>query len=394
MFSVGPVYFRSFEAAVIVTLLVSVALLFVGHRSRWLVWWSVIAIVTLLLHLYIEDGRWQLVPTYILSFLFAIALARPSRRRFATPGFLIRIAVIVVLVAPSLLVVFGAPLFALPSPSGGYPVGTATVWFDAAADASHRLRVWYPAASGGARTVDGAREGAFVAPYWSMADYRTSSIPGVPRLLATHLMLVPTNSFIRAPVGAGLMPVLVAVRGDRVVPGDYLHLFEQAASLGWMVVEAPSRASDADIIVLLDAFAGEAVDSAFEGRIDSRRSVLLVLGHAPSSELGLAEIRVGGDPILGAILPGSRLSVRFPGYAVPEAASTLRHRMAIPSRLVVGGSDVPGQELERITLSFLSALLESSEDADPAVITGRRPASDALTGAHPNAVVTIEQDRR
>ncbi|MBU8912608.1 MAG: hypothetical protein KOO61_01205, partial [Spirochaetales bacterium] len=196
--------FRYLELGVIAAALLLVGLLFIRRRPAGLVWVSVAAMGALLVHLYREEGRWQLVPIYALVFVLSIWLAVPGRKAYRLGGLIFRIALIVFLVVPALTLPLAVPLFVVPPPTGPYGVGVATLLVAPAEDANLPVTIRYPLD----QAADGAganpATGATLAPYWSLEDVGSNSLPGLPWLSSTHLPLVPTNSVLRGRRAAGI----------------------------------------------------------------------------------------------------------------------------------------------------------------------------------------------
>jgi len=354
--------FRYFELGVYASLLLLTGLLYLKTRPPGLVWVSALAMGALVAHLYVEQGRWQLIPVYVLTFAFSIAIASPTRKPYRAGGLIVRFALTILLVIPSFLLSLAVPIFVIPQPSGPNGVGTVRLAFPDSAPVIAR----YPAIP---------PEEPLVAPYWTAAEVRAHRLPGLPKLFSSHLTLVPTNSVLRAPKIDGRLPVALVFSSDDSLPSDYITTLEQAASLGWFVVEIPAAATPEQILGFLDALNRGAVDTAFVGTIDTSRVVAVGLGRATPAGLGVRSISIGAGSLFSVAAAGATYGMDLPDASIPALAMTGRHRIIRPSRLLLGSSDVPPGDLVRIVTGALSAALGSGTLSDP-VFAGT--AADAL----------------
>ncbi|MEE8441613.1 MAG: hypothetical protein V3S41_07825 [Spirochaetia bacterium] len=375
--------FRFLEIGVIAAALLLMGLLFIPRRPPGLVWVSVAAMGVLLVHLYLEQGRWQLVPIYAVVFGLSIWLAVPGRKRYGTGGLAFRVVLIVFLLTPSLTLPLVVPLFVVPPPTGPYGVGVAALLVTrvdgGAAPGSARMSVTvhYPRdqVSGG----NAGAGGAIVAPYWSLGDVVSNRLPGLPWLASTHLVLVPTNSVLRGRRADGSFPVAIAIRSPASLPSDYVVLTEQIASLGWIVVEVSAAATSVEIVWLLDQLQRGRLDSAFDGVVDTNRAVLLALGWDPGYDVGLPIIRVGGSELLSVVTAGGSYGIVLPDSRIPDDALTNRYLMVRPARLLVGSSDVSPTDLNTLLTRAVSALM--SDGRLSAAVFTAEPAQTALSEA-------------
>ncbi len=369
----ADIAFRYLEIAVAAGVLLCAGLLFLRRRPAGLVWVSVLAMGALVAHLFVEEGRWQLIPLYALDFVFAIWLAVPNRRPFRAGGLVLRILIVVLLVVPALLLPVVFPIFVSPAPSGTYAVGSVELVAPAeAAYGNIAVEVRYPLEN--RPTGSALRE-----PYWTRTDVERNRLPGIPWLASTHLSLVPGRAVLRGARATGSHPLAIALAGPDALPSDYSVVLNQVASLGWIVVEVPPSVGADTITALVDDLGGGFLDAAFEGSLDLDRAVLLDLGWDSGVDLGLPVIRVGGGQILAVETAVSRYGIIYPDLRVPDAALTNRHLIVRPSRLLIGSSDVPPKELERLLTGALSALLAAGDLTAP--VFAAEPSSDAATVA-------------
>ncbi len=370
--------FRYLELGVVAAALLLMGLLFIRKRPSGLVWVSVAAMGALLAHLYLEEGRWQLLPIYAVVFAFSIWLAVPSKKAYRSGGLVLRVVITVFLLVPALALPPAVPLFVVPPPTGPYGVGVATLLAAPAEGANLPATIRYPRGrvSDAAGSNPGA--GATLAPYWSLGDVESNSLPGFPWLLSTHLTLVPTNSVLRGRRAEGSFPVAIAIRSPASLPSDYLVLTEQIASLGWIVVEVSAEATSGEIVGLLDHLERGRLDSAFDGAVDTNRAVLLALGWDPGFDVGLPTIRVGAGELLSLVTTGSSCGITLPNSRIPDEALTNRYLIVRPSRLLVGSSDVSPADLNTVVILAVSALM--SDGRLSAAVFSAEPAQTVLAG--------------
>ncbi|HKJ86306.1 MAG TPA: hypothetical protein VKA06_09545 [Spirochaetia bacterium] len=386
MIVLGTIGIRYFETGTLVLLLVATILVFLRRRPAGLVWFSALAVGTMAAHLFIEEGRWQLIPAYLLLFVLAFWLARPagqpyrSARPYRAPGLIVRV-VVALLALPALLLPFMAPLFVLPLPEGPHPVGSANVLVHDESPRSHT--VWYPAAADrAARSGAGAAAGAAtLAPFWSSDDLAAHRLPGLPWLLSTHLTLVPTPAGYRAPILESELPLLLLLPAEGSLPGDYVRLALEAASAGWLVVKMPGEPGTERVLATIAALADPDTDAALSGRVDPDRLAVLLTGTAPEPALGVPVIRVGTSSLFEAGLPSSSFEVLFPDAEIPASAFTTRALMVHPARLLVGSSDIAPGRIDSVLRHLLRTVLADGSPDAP-VFSGTQPSqAELLSGA-------------
>lgn len=384
--------FRYLELALAGLAIVAIVVLFARRRAAGLVWFSALIMSVMAVHLFLEHGRWQLVPLYALVFVLAFWLARPagqpyrSARPYRAGGLVVRIVIAAAGLAALALPVL-APLFRVPSPDGPHAVGSAQVrarFGEVQTDAPSSLRLWYPAQVGAARTR---------APFWSLDDLARYRLPGLPTLLASHLLLVPTPAGERAPIVEGEFPLLLVVPGTDALPGDFLHLVLDAAASGWLVAVLASESSGADLVAVSELLLDPRTDAALAGRIDPERIAILRTGAGEfGDDMGFPLLEIAGGPVARAVLASGTTVVRLPGARVPEPAYTLRALMVRPSRLLVGSSDVAPATLRGLTRRVARAVLADGSASAP-VFSGAAPDARALIGDVGGAVIEREAVR-
>jgi hypothetical protein len=188
------------------------------------------------IHLGLEQFRWQMVPAYGLTLLFFLLSVyrikrggqppekQPPRRVLFIIGLFFRLLLFtIVAMLPILL-----PVFRLPEPTGPHPVGTAKLYivdytrpetFTSDPD-DHRefmVQVWYPA-----QVEPGAKT--------------TTLMEHMP-FQFSHLSLVQTHAYLDTPVSnaQSLYPVLIFSHGHIGSIEQNLTLMEELASHGYII---------------------------------------------------------------------------------------------------------------------------------------------------------------
>ncbi len=215
---------RIFET-LIVLLNLPVIVFSMTHLPRP-VWVNVsmgLAVTAVLVHLFFEGWRWQMIPAYVVCCGLGL---------YCLTGIDIhgRMSEIVGIVAGTMLlgsVLLGTalPVFSLPTPDGPHAIGTVVRhWERNAVDGSGqlsrralRVQFWYPTeVQNGERSL-----------------YRTDDAAGIK----SHLRLVKTHSIVGAPVGTtGRLPVILYSPGWKGHLTQNTVQFEMLASHGYVVL--------------------------------------------------------------------------------------------------------------------------------------------------------------
>ncbi len=374
---VETIVIRPLETAVLGLLVISLVLVFLRRRPAELVWYSAIAMVVLAAHLFVEEGRWQLIPAYALTVVLAFWLARPAGQRYRSarpyrgPGLALRLLLVIASV-PALLLPFVVPVFRVAAPGGPHRVGhTRLLSFE---NGRSDLRVWYPS-SGRASAV---------APFWGADDVASNRLPGLPPLVTSHLPLVPTPAGLRAPIIEHRLPLLLVMPGDQALPSDYLHVTLEAASAGWMVAIVPPPYRDRSVQDAVEFLSGQQTDAALAGRVDADRLAVLAPDSLDLGHLAVPVLTFGGDSLVVATLPSGRVIVEFPGATIPTPALTTRHLFVRPSRLLVA-SDVPPDRVDRALRRVVRVILGDGTQFAP-VFSASPFDVDRLAGAYGTTV--------
>jgi Platelet-activating factor acetylhydrolase, isoform II len=216
--------------------------------GRWRAqkWWNAalqIPALAAVLHLFLEGGRWQLIPAYIGVLLFGVMVV--LRRNIVRPRSGIRVLGVIsamgLVIGVLLAVLFPVPV--MPPLTGPYRVGTLSlrltdtardeVFTDAPDDKrTLMVQIWYPA---------DVPAGAPLAPFVARADVMGPAIARwvrLPEFAFNHVGLMRSNSVADAPVRAGsdAYPVLLYSHGWGGFRQINATQSEALASHGYVVV--------------------------------------------------------------------------------------------------------------------------------------------------------------
>jgi len=226
-----------FDTLLLILAVAGLLVLVLIELPDWVRWLPLGLGLLLVLHLFAEGPRWQMVPAYLgLAFVFVIRAQSPWLRIGAASFSFLLFAI-------SALASWAFPVFELPEPDGPYAVGTTQIEFTDEnreesytedPDDSRRLmlRVWYPA-------VDVSC--ASIARYWEEPAIRSRAVTGggnpLPWFTFTHLGRVETFSRWEADIADGTFPVVLYSSGLGIGwSSGNTPLAEQLASHGYVVV--------------------------------------------------------------------------------------------------------------------------------------------------------------
>jgi predicted dienelactone hydrolase len=229
---------------------------------RWARYLALSAVPIACAQTLVEGPRWQMVPAYILSFLFAFALFRlvaqrpkPNHQRSLTRLTAIvstSLGLLVLAISTALPMAF--PVFKFPTPHGPYGIGTLTYhWVDAGRPelfttnpTDHRelmVQVWYPAQSSmSAKRAPYIQDGYVLAPL-----ARLLHLPG---FVFQYLKYIKTNAIPGAPMasGAASFPVLVLSHGRGGFRQENTSQVEELVSHGYIVAAIDHTYAAAGVI--------------------------------------------------------------------------------------------------------------------------------------------------
>ncbi|HET6444444.1 MAG TPA: hypothetical protein VFI27_07665 [candidate division Zixibacteria bacterium] len=229
------------DAVLLLWLLVS------SRRPRYLLLIiSIVTVLVLVIHLFTEGFRWQMIPAYLLTAGLLLAAWVQSRSQSERKRPAWRIAILFLLGFVILLLVAALPVVLpvpnLPEPSGPYAIGTTTYHMvdgnreeiygdDPGGDRELMMQVWYPAKPDSS---------AAPAPYFDQLDVAASVLAerlGLPSFFLGHLNLVETHALIDAlPVSEiEPFPLILFSHGLSGLRMQNTALFEELASNGYIV---------------------------------------------------------------------------------------------------------------------------------------------------------------
>jgi len=230
------------------------------RRARWTRYFAVLPPLCAGAQVLVEGFRWQMIPAYLLSISYFLALpwkqARPagddaapvrSRRLIALGGVVLgAIGLLISAVLPVVL-----PVFQFPHPHGPYEIGTLTYhWVDTSrpeiftADPSDQrelmVQIWYPAQPAGSATrAPYIEDPTVLAPLGRLLH--------MPASLFGYLRYVKTSAVPSAPVtdAESRYPVLVFAHGRGGLRQHNTFQVEELVSHGYVVaaIDHPYAAS-------------------------------------------------------------------------------------------------------------------------------------------------------
>ena len=246
---------RTFEI-----LLLSILFLFafsiffkVEKKNRWFHLLPSLSLFIVLIHIFVEGQRWQMLPVYlyaVLLFVFTFKnikfLQNSSDKSKIKDRLLSRIVrgilnivLLFVISMPPILV----PVFNLPIPSGTLDIGIKYDYFidkdrlepltpDSTDFQQIAVQIWYPA------EISSNDEPA---KYWENASKKSKIISkfwgGLPTFLFNHFSLIKTHSYLDASLSKKeqTFPVLIFNHGSLGLPSLNTVLMEELASNGFII---------------------------------------------------------------------------------------------------------------------------------------------------------------
>jgi predicted dienelactone hydrolase len=246
---------RIFEILLLSVLYLFVFSMFVKpeKKNRWIYLLPGLSLSIVLVHIFVEGQRWQMLPMYLyaaLLFGFTFknisSVQRSSGNSKTKDKSLLRfvrgitnVLLLTAISMPPLLV----PVFKLPIPTGPYDVGIKYDYFidknrpepltpDSTDFQEISVQVWYPAKiSSDDRPVH----------YWENASKQSRIIStfwgGLPTFLFNHFSLTETHSYRDASLSKTeqTFPVLIFNHGSIGLPSLNTVLMEELASNGYII---------------------------------------------------------------------------------------------------------------------------------------------------------------
>jgi hypothetical protein len=246
---------RTFEILLLLILYLFVFSIFVKveKRNRWFHLLPGFSLILILVHLFVEGQRWQMLPIYlytVLLFAFTIKniklVQKPrdksknkDRLSIRVVSGILSILLLIVISMPPLLL----PVFKLPTPTGLYDVGIKYDYFidrdrpepltpDTTDFQEISIQINYPAKiSINDKPVK----------YWEKASEKSKIVSkfwgGLPPFIFNHFSLINTHSYLDAhlPKTGQMFPVLIYNHGSVGMPSINTVLLEDLASHGFII---------------------------------------------------------------------------------------------------------------------------------------------------------------
>jgi predicted dienelactone hydrolase len=244
---------RILEIIVLVLLMIMLIWVFKRNaaKSRPFAILSACAFLIIIMHLFIDGWRWQMVPAYGVGAVMLIIAGRwfLKRQTESKPPTKMRRALRIILSSTGILLLlvsgflsWALPVFQLPAPTGPCRIGVSQ-WFltDVSREETltadpgdHReltVCAWYPADASGLTKTAGYLNNPQI-----VGRALAGTLPGAG-FLFSHLRLVRTHSFPNAPVSnrESSYPVLIYSHGYGQHAGLNTALMEELASYGYIV---------------------------------------------------------------------------------------------------------------------------------------------------------------
>src|SRR5512143_1911167 len=237
----------------IVILLLSLIALIANYlparqQMRWLKFLSAMIIIVTLVHLVVEQYRWQMILSYgltVVLFLLSLPSLLKSTERSRRHGALSSVAGVFGfawwLIAAA-LPIYLMPVPQLPAPPGPYQIGSVVFdWTDTSRPETYTpdpgdkrelmVQFWYPAQpAADAKTIP-------VIDHVEVAYPALAKVIGFPAFALDHLRLVRTHSYADAPIRAdgAPYPVIIYSTGYTGYRTAAFNQMEALASSGYIV---------------------------------------------------------------------------------------------------------------------------------------------------------------
>ncbi|MBI2426042.1 MAG: dienelactone hydrolase family protein [Candidatus Hydrogenedentes bacterium] len=389
---------RVFEILLLIALAIAIGDCFDQWRSRPAsarrFQLPALACLLLLVHLFLEGSRWQMVPAYFLAPILLLLGLRTVNHAASTGGAraarLLGYASALLCTALTAGLAWGLPVPKLPEPGGAHAIGTFTEEFtdplrkeyygpDAEAPRQYMVQVWYPAKlAPGMKTARWWGDAAQCAPV-------LAKNLGFPGFFLNHTALIDSNTVENAPIELGetKFPILIYSHGwtgFRQVAQDQI---ERLVSNGYVVVapdhtygaiatrfpdgtvypynpgalptleEAGAAGRQAAIEKLVDSFAGDVMHiiGELEAMNEGKRASIL------KGRLNLKQIGVFGHSTGGGAI--TEVAVRDP---------RVKAALAYDSWVEPVSQDVRGKPLAIPYMSILSEQWHTREGANNAIL--------------------------
>lgn len=221
---------RFFEIALIALLSLR-TLAFLTPLARLRLGFSIMAILAIVTHLFIEGWRWQMIPLYVLAaILFLVDFSQIQNHKRQLWAFLICLPILLVMMAVPIIL----PVPKLPKPTGLYPIGTTTVEvFDEARNRKLPVRIWYPA-----KDITGLEKAGWLNHLDAMTPALAWMGGGLPTWTMQHLSRMQSHSYKDAEIIEAATPIVIFSHGQYGFKAQSSFLAESLASHGYTFVAA------------------------------------------------------------------------------------------------------------------------------------------------------------
>lgn len=218
-----------------------------SRRPSWLPYVPSLTLALVVLHLFVEGYRWQMVPAYLLAtLLFLVFLPKLGRGDASSGGSTHRwwriggVSLGLLCLACGSALAILLPVFQLPEPTGKFEVGALTLsmvdetrpeTFTAAPDDKRELavRVWYPASPSDGDEPVSWQENPRLGPALAQEA-------GLPPFVFDYFSLVRSHAYRNVPLAGRDHPVLVYSHGyGQGWASQNTSLMEELASNGYVV---------------------------------------------------------------------------------------------------------------------------------------------------------------
>lgn len=237
-----------FESIMYLFTLVGLGILikFKTIKKQYINSFLVVIFISFLIHLFIENNRWQLIPLFIstglfvgLASLYIIGFEKIKHIKVIRRIGLISSSLFAVVFA---LIIYVFPVYEIPIPNGDYLIGTESfILTDPSREEAYasidtnrkiKIQIWYPSDNvDGYDLIPWLEDGRIVAQ-------GLASDMGLPKFILNHTELISSNSHQRAPISDHLStyPVVVISHGWRGFRNLHTDLAEELASQGYVVI--------------------------------------------------------------------------------------------------------------------------------------------------------------
>jgi len=272
---------RTLEWLMVVLSIPAVAWTLFARRAGplWIRLATILAVLLLPIHAWLEGAHWQMAPIYlaILLLLFALILKRPASITSVIFG-----SIAAMLIVAGLAICYTLPMFHLPKPTGPYPVGTRTMYFiDPSRQEMHPhtppgnrevvTQLWYPSAFAEGKHA--------MYRQWKECDPRS-----------TYQAVLKTDSLQDAPVANGSFPVILFNPAWRGFKNRSTYIMQELASHGFIVIGV-GHPYNASVLELHDGSVADGRNQVDLGNFDSKP----FMNAEQRIDLANSEIRIQTD---------------------------------------------------------------------------------------------------